>query len=160
MPGFRRESGARRVVRLLGALPGMVVGLLPIGACPACWPAYGAVPGAAGLGFLLDRAYLFPVTLAALGMALVALGYAARSRRGHGPLAVGAAGAASIVVGKFGLGLAWAGCAGVALLLGATSWSVWPRRVGAREGCPACRQTGEDTADAQARGLQEGRKSP
>lgn len=158
MSRLRKDSGTRRAARFLGALPGIVVALLPVGACPVCWPAYGAVLGAAGVGFLLDRAYLLPVALAALAPALVALGYGAPSRQGYGPLLVGVVGAAAILVGKFALGWTWAAYAGVALLLGATSWNVWPRRVAAREGCPACRSREID--GMRARGPQERRRSP
>src|SRR5712692_7695051 len=54
--------------RTLLTLPGIGFGLLPKLACPACWPAYASLLSSAGLGFLLSRTYLLPLTLAFLAI--------------------------------------------------------------------------------------------
>jgi hypothetical protein len=131
--GEERRAGW---LRFFAVLPGAAVGFLPVGVCAACWPAYAGVLGTLGLGFVAERRYLLPFTFVALGVALGALAYRARARRGYGPLAVGALGSLLLVLGKFALGWAWLTYGAVALLLAASLWNSWPRRrVGS---CPAC----------------------
>jgi len=71
--------------RLLTAAPGVGAALLPKVACPACWPAYAGLLSALGLGFLMETRYLLPLTIGFLALALGAIGWRARSRRGFGP---------------------------------------------------------------------------
>ncbi len=132
----RHRRGTRGWLGLLASLPGALAGLLPLGICAACWPVHAGLLSSLGMGFLFDRAYLLPITFAALGVALGALAYRASSRRGYGPLGLGALAAAALLVGKFVLGWRWPAYAGVGLLLGASVWNAWPRRRGAS--CPAC----------------------
>jgi hypothetical protein len=130
-PRMRNGSGWKSAAVVL---PGAGVALLPKLACPACWPAYAAVIGSMGLGFLLESRYLLGVISGFLGLSLAALWWRAKERRGYGPLALGAAASGAILLGKFVLeskGLWWAGAA---LLAAASLWNAWPRR-GA---CPAC----------------------
>jgi len=68
------------------AIPGIGVSLLPKVACPLCWPAYAGLLSSVGLGFLLSATYLLPLTAGFLLIALAALAYRARQRRGYGPL--------------------------------------------------------------------------
>src|SRR5436190_1846488 len=75
-----------------------------------------------GLGFLMETAYLLPLTATFLALAVFALGFRARRRRGYGPLAVGLAAAGLLLVGKFVLDSA------VAALVGASLWNAWPAR--------------------------------
>jgi hypothetical protein len=120
----------------LAMVPAIGTALLPKVACPACWPAYAGVLGSLGLSFLLDDAYLFPLTAAFLLVAVGALAFRARSRRGFGPLALGSAAALFVLIGKF----AWDSDAsmylGLALLVTASLWNSWPRA--APKSCPAC----------------------
>ena len=81
-----------------------------------------------GLGFLMETAYLLPLTAAFLALAVVALGFRARRRRGYGPLAVGLAAAVLLLVGKFALDSGVAVYAAVAALVGASLWNAWPAR--------------------------------
>jgi|ERR1700730_6961466 mercuric ion transport protein len=52
------------------ALPALLVSLLPNLTCSACWPAYGAVLGALGLGFVSTGVWLLPLTIVSLLVAL------------------------------------------------------------------------------------------
>jgi len=63
------------------ALPGVGVSILPKLACPACWPAYAGLLSSVGLGFLISTAYLLPLTVAFLILALAALAVRANERR-------------------------------------------------------------------------------
>jgi mercuric ion transport protein len=118
-------------------LPGLGVALMPKVVCPLCWPAYAGVLGAMGLGFLMEDRWLLPISAIFLALLLLALGWRARSRRGFGPLAVGAIGAALVLVGKFALDFSPAAYAGVATLFAACVWNAWPRRASDAE-CSAC----------------------
>ncbi|HSA94231.1 MAG TPA: MerC family mercury resistance protein [Terriglobales bacterium] len=114
-------------------LPGAGVALLPKLACPACWPAYAAVVSSLGLGFLLQNSYLLVITTGFLLLALGALWWRAKERRGYGPLVLGVMASAVILLGKFKLESQPIWWAGAALLVAACAWNGWPRR-----GCPAC----------------------
>lgn len=113
-----------------GAATALAVGaaLLPKLACPACWPAYAGLVSSLGLGFLLDAAVLLPLTAAFLAIALLALAWGARRRRGHGPFTLGLAAAAVVLVGKFAWESGAATYAGLAVLLAASAWNSWPLR--------------------------------
>jgi len=110
--------------------------MLPVVSCPSCWPAYAGVLGSLGVPFLMDATWLLPLTVGALLVALAGLGYRARRRRGFGPLLVGAAAAASILIGKFVLEREGAVYLGTALLLGASLWNSWPRKTAPT--CDSC----------------------
>lgn len=140
MKGSGGDEKARRAASF-GVIPALGAGLLPVGACPACWPAYAGVLGSLGLGVLLNAAYLFPLTAILLGFALVALGYRAKERQGYGPMGLGALAAAMVLVGKFGLALTPVTYIGVGLLLTACLWNAWPwSRSKTPENCPSCDQ--------------------
>ena len=126
--------------RSLASLPGIGAALLPIGHCPACWPAYAAILGSFGLGFLLDSTYLFPITILLLGPALFAFAFRAKTRRGYGPLGLATASVIVILMFKFAYvfdPLVWAGLFGLAV---ASVWNAWPRRVGLTGSCSNCAQ--------------------
>ena len=133
--GLRRRPGWRD---LLSVIPGVGASLLPVGACPACWPAYAGLLSALGLGFLLETRYLLPVTAALLGMALLSLGYRARSRRGYKPFALGTFGVAVALIGKFLLLSDVALYAGVGVLVAASAWNSWPRKAATSDSCAVC----------------------
>ncbi len=133
MTTSRARSGWRSS---LATLPGVGLAFLPKIACPACWPAYAGVLTSLGLGFLLDVRWLFPLTAVFLLIAVVALGFRARRRRGFGPFFVGVAASAIVLGGKFGFESDLAMYAGLGLLVAASIWNTWPRR--AAPACPAC----------------------
>jgi hypothetical protein len=79
------------------------------------------------LGFLLQTAYLLPLTVLALAFAVAALGFRASRRRGYGPFVLGIAAAVGLVVGKFVVESNLAVYGGIAALLGASLWNSWPK---------------------------------
>ena len=123
----------------MAMVPGIGAAFLPKVACPACWPAYAGFLSSAGLGFLIDTTYLLPLTTTFLAVAVGALAYRARLRRGYLPFALGLVAATAVVIGKFALESNSAMYAGLAMLIGASIWNTWPRpepEPGAV--CPAC----------------------
>lgn len=70
-------------------IPSVGVALLPKLACPFCWPAYAAIASTLGLGFLIRAEYLFAITIAFLIVAVAALSFRARQRRGYWPALLG-----------------------------------------------------------------------
>ena len=108
------------------SLPAVGATLLPVGFCPACWPAYAGVLGTLGLGFLLDRAYLLPLTTVLFGVALFALGFRAQGRRGHGPFLLGTLCAALALVFKFAYPILLLSYTGLAGFITAALWNAWP----------------------------------
>src|SRR5260370_37836032 len=110
------------------ALPGVGVAILPKLACPLCWPAYAGLLSSIGLGFLISTAYLLPLTIAFLILALVALAFRATKRRGYGPFLLGLIAAVSVLLGKFPLGSNPMTYSAVGFLVGASLWNAWPRR--------------------------------
>ena len=131
-------SGGGRSWKLnVAMLPGIGAAFLPKVACPACWPAYAGFLSSVGLGFLLDTTYLLPLTAAFLAVAVGALAYRARRRRGYLPFALGVVAAAIVLIGKFTFESDPAMYAGLAILIGASVWNTWPRRRLAAA-CPAC----------------------
>jgi mercuric ion transport protein len=125
MVGTRSSSGWRSS---LATVPGIAFAFLPKLACPACWPAYAGLLSSVGLGFLLDTAYLFPLTVVFLILAAGALAFRARTRRGYGPLGVGLAAALVVLVGKFVFDSNTAMYGGIGLLIAASVWNMWPQK--------------------------------
>ena len=91
-------------------------------------PAYAGLISSVGLGFVMQTAYLLPLTVCALLLALAALGFRADRRRGYGPLAVGILAGVMLLVGKFVLDSDIAVCGGIASLIGASLWNSWPKK--------------------------------
>ena len=110
------------------ALPSIGVSVLPKLACPACWPAYAGLLSSIGLGFLISVRYLLPLTVAFLVLALAAMFFRARDRRGYGPFLLAVLAASGVLLGKF----AWDSRAtvygAIALLVVASLWNTWPRQ--------------------------------
>lgn len=126
-------------LRLNAAMvPALGAAFLPKLACPACWPAYAGLLSALGVGFVDYTPYLLPLTAGFLLVALAALGYRARQRRGFGPLLLGALAGAVVVLGKFGYDSDPAMYAGLALLILASLWNTWPIARSTGTPCPAC----------------------
>ncbi len=134
-PQSGKSGGA---MRLLSSLPAVGGAVLPKLTCTACWPAYTALLGAMGIEFVDYTPYLLPITLTALAVALFGLGWRAQARRGFGPLALGIAAGAVILIGKFVFDSDPAAYGGATALIGATVWNLWPRR---RAMCRACCST-------------------
>lgn len=81
-----------------------------------------------GLTFLMDTAYLLPLTIFFLAVSVGTLGFRANGRRGYGPFAVGVLGAIALVVGKFLFDSNEVVYGSVAVLILASLWNSWPRR--------------------------------
>ncbi len=131
---------------LLATAATVGLALLPKLTCPACWPAYAGLLSALGVGAFNYTPYLLPLTLGGLAVALWALAFRARSRRGYGPFVLGIAGAAVLLGGKFALEREGVMYAGIAFLVGASIWNAWPRRPGP---CPACVPGGQAAHPAE-----------
>jgi hypothetical protein len=132
-PGWRR---------FLAALPGGGAALLPVGTCPACWPAYAGILGPLGLAFLLESSYLLPVTIGLLGLAVFSLAFRPTARRGYGPLVLGLASVCFILVFKFAYLFDQLVYAGLFGLVAASAWNAWPKSRSATGCCPKCIQGG------------------
>lgn len=104
------------------------IALMPKLACPACWPAYAGLLGSFGLGFLIQTEWLLPLTGIFLSIAMFALAYRARQRRGYGPLMVGLLAAALVMIGKFYFESDVTMYIGLAILISASFWNTWPTK--------------------------------
>ncbi len=116
---------AERNGRAVLGIPASALAALPV--CPACYPAYAGVLSALGLGALANTTAQTVLTALLLSVALSALLYRARSRRGLGPFVVGAMATLVVVVSKFVLGFDGGTYVGVGALVVAGLWNVWPR---------------------------------
>jgi len=117
-------------------LPGALLSVLPLVSCPSCWPAYAGLLGSLGVPFLMDASSMLPLTVGALLLALVSLGYRAHRRRDFGPLLLGAVAAGGILLGKFEFELNSVVYTGIALLVAASAWNSWPKKHEPQ--CDAC----------------------
>jgi mercuric ion transport protein len=114
------------------SLPAILASLIPSMTCPLCVTAYTALLSTLGLGFLMSSAYLLPLTMVMLAVAVAALGFEASKRGNWGPFALSLCGSTVILIGKFVLASEPATYTGVALLLGASIWNLWPRLLSLR----------------------------
>ncbi|MHB8736330.1 MAG: glutaredoxin family protein [Terriglobales bacterium] len=121
-------------------VPGLLVSVLPFGGCPACWPLYAGALSALGLGALLSEAYLLPVTSVLLTFSVGALAWQAKRRRGYQPFVLGLLAATGILLGKFVVHSGLLAGSGVAVLVAASLWNVWPLRTA--NSCPQCAPAG------------------
>ncbi len=126
---------------VMALLPAVGTAFLPKLVCPACWPAYSALLGAVGLGFVNYTPFLLPLTAIFLALVLTTLAWRAGARRGYAPLALGLLASAMVLAGKFQFGSDFVTYSGVALLIGATLWNAWPRR-NQTAPCPVCVKEG------------------
>ncbi len=127
-PRAVRRSRRGGWLATLAALPGAAVSVLPVGLCPACWPAYAGLLGALGLGALLETRWMLALTVVLLGIALAALAWKAGLRRGWGPFLLGLVAAAVLLTGKFVLDSQATSYSGAGLLILASLWNAWPLR--------------------------------
>ena len=121
---IRSETTERSGRPVLG-VPAAALAALPL--CPACYPAYAGILSALGLSALDDTMVQTVLTVLFLSVALGALLYGARSRRGYGPFALGAAASAVLSFSKFVMGSDPIIYAAVGVLVIAGLWNVWPR---------------------------------
>ena len=112
----------------LMTVPAIGVSILPKLACPACWPAYAALLSSIGLGFLISTVYLLPMTVVLLSLALAALAFRAKQRRGYGPFLLGFVAAAAVLLGKFVWESKPTMYSAFGLLVIASLWNAWPRK--------------------------------
>lgn len=136
-PATADAMRSRRWPASLAPLPGIAFAAMPKLACPACWPAYSGLLSAVGLSGLIDTTYLLVFTAVFLAVAVGALAWGAAARRGYAPLATGIAASVSVLGGKFAYESDAAMYIGVAALIGASIWNVWPVRSAAAE-CLGC----------------------
>ena len=141
----------------LAVFPAIGASLLPVGVCPACWPAYAGLLSALGFGFLLETAYLLPVTALFLVIAVAALAYKARTRRGYRPFVLGLVASTIVLVGKFNFESDTAMYGGIAVLIAASLWNAWPRKnVGSgKDTCTVCASQGTGAVIDANRGNNE-----
>lgn len=112
------------------------VAALPVLTCPACWPLYAGLLSALGLSFVNYTPFLLPVTAVLLLISLIPLVWKTRQRWGYRPIATGFMGAVLILYGKFWLLSQPLYYVGIAFLLVASIWNIWPRRK--KEKCYQC----------------------
>jgi mercuric ion transport protein len=124
----------------LMTVPAIGVSILPKLACPACWPAYAALLSSVGLGFLISATYLLPMTVVLLSLALAALAFRAKQRRGYGPSILGFVATAAVLFGKFVWESKPTMYSGFGLLVVSSLWNAWPRMSTTSEAtnCPTC----------------------
>ena len=140
---LRIHSLLRTSRGILPTLPASIISFIPVGLCPACWPAYAGLLGSIGLGFLLQLRYLVPLTISFLALAVAGLGYRARTRRGYGPLLLGTAAAVLVVAGKFFFTSDPIVYAGIGFLFGASLWNAWPKHSHGKAHCSVSSQSPE-----------------
>jgi hypothetical protein len=143
-----KNAGRRRAgwQSSLAILPGIGTSLLPVGVCPACWPAYAGLLSSLGFGFLLETAYLLPLTALFFSIAVAALAYKARTRRGYRPFTLGLVASSIVLVGKFIFESDTAMYGGIAMLIAASLWNAWPWKNSGdgKDTCLACASRGTD----------------
>jgi len=81
--------------------------------------------------------YLFPLTVLSLALALAALGFRAKRRRGYGPFAAGIMAAGLLLAGKFVIDSNVAVGGGLVALVGVSLWNSWPRTITGVPAAPA-----------------------
>lgn len=138
-------SSTGRVRSAATSLPALGALLLPVGTCPACWPAYAGFLSSLGLGFLLYEEYLLPIAATLLVVAVGTLLYRAGDRRGYGPFLLGVAASMIALGGKFALESDLLLYGGFGLLTLAAVWNSWPK---ARERPPACNSCASQKVEA------------
>lgn len=80
-----------------------------------------------GMTFLLDTAYLFPLTILFLTVSVGALGFRADRRRGYGPFAMGVLAGVLLIIGKFAVESEIVVYGSIAGLIAASVWNAWPK---------------------------------
>jgi hypothetical protein len=115
--------------RSAAVLPGIGVALMPKLVCPLCWPAYAGLLSAVGLGFLISSRNLMIFTASFLIVAVTALAFGARQRRGYGPGIAGLGASVFILLGKLYLESPITMYAALGILVAASVRNSWPVRL-------------------------------
>jgi len=110
-----------------------LVATTPVLTCPACWPLYAGVLSSMGINFINYTPYIFPVTIVMLIISLFSMVWKAKLRHGFGPVILGSAASALLLIGKFYIDNNVLFYGGTFLLIMASIWNVWPKKE-----CPAC----------------------
>lgn len=140
---MKRRGLLRNLLAIVSA--GVAV-VLPVGACPACYPAYAAVLSSLGLPFL--GAGIYPPLIASVlvALCLFSLSFRAGSRGDYRCLFVGVAGAVVFMVGRFIFDNPFVFYPGAGILVFASPWQMFSgRKLRPRvevlyfEGCPTYR---------------------
>ena len=76
----------------------------------------------------MQTAYLLPLTVLALVLAVAGLGFRAGRRRGYGPFVLGLGAAVGLVTGKFVMDSNLAVYASIAALVSSSLWNAWPKK--------------------------------
>jgi hypothetical protein len=134
-------KGIFTIVPSIGAV------LIPGISCPACWPAYAGLLSALGIGFVNYTPYLLPITVLFLIIAVFALAFRAKRRRGYRPAFTGLIAAIIIIIGKFVLSLGLLTYSGIGLLIIASVWNLWPRKNKGNVSCSFCVPAGDIAKD-------------
>lgn len=147
-PAGHANAPRGRWQAVAASMPAVGTALLSKLTCPLCWPAYAALLSALGFGLFDYTLYLLPLTLLFLALAIGGLALYARRSGRRGALIAGAAGAAFVLLGKFGFERDWLSNVGIGLLVIAIFVSM---RRGAGQGapCSAC-ANGNGYRDAEA----------
>lgn len=119
-------------------LPVIGAVFLPKLTCPACWPAYAGLLSSMGVGFFDYTPYLLPLTVIFVLVAISALIFRAKQRRGHKPFIVGVLGGAILMIGRFQYENDAAMYAGLLLLVAASVWNTWPKASSTDAKCHDC----------------------
>ena len=106
-------------------VPAAALAALPL--CPACSPAYAGILSALGLSVLENTMVQTLLTVLFLSVALGALFFGAKARRGYGPFALGAGACAVLCISKFAMGSDLITYSAVVVLVLAGLWNAWPR---------------------------------
>ncbi len=122
--GHSSELPAGSSAASLSGIPAAGLAALPF--CPACYPMYAGILASLGLTPLSQLGVQATLTLALLAISLAALAFRAKARRGYAPLAAGCMASLVVLIGKFGIGLDAMTYAGIAVLILASVWNVWP----------------------------------
>ncbi len=132
---------------IFAVVPSIGAVLIPGISCPACWPAYAGLLSALGIGFVNYTPYLLPITVLFLMIAVFALTFRAKRRRGYWPAFTGLIAAIFIIVGKFVLSLGLLTYSGIGLLISASVWNLWPIKNKGNVSCSFCVPAGDFAKD-------------
>jgi mercuric ion transport protein len=132
----RAGRSPSRTAALASAAPAFGLALLPKLTCPLCWPAYAAALSALGIGFVNYTPYMLPMLLVTAVACVSLLALRTRRTGAIGALALGLAGTAALIGGKFVLDSDPTTYAGAAALMAATLLS--NRRRANGRACSAC----------------------
>jgi len=121
----------------MAMLPAVGLAFLPKLFCPACWPAYAGLLSSFGIGFFDYTPYILPAMALFIVIAIFALAYKAKQRRGYQPLYLGLVASGILLSSKFYWDndiMMWTG---LVLLISSSLWNTWPKQ-SAEANCPAC----------------------